>query len=65
LTFRGGVEAVACRVSTAGPSATGGVTDAFVHGMPKANLKRSDREALTAVFSKWQTAVRQHYYLDE
>jgi len=42
-----------------------GVTDAFVHSMPKAKMPRTDREALTAVFLKWQTKVREHYYRDE
>jgi hypothetical protein len=39
-----------------------GVTDVFVHKMPKKGLKRAEREALSAVFMKWQGDVRAHYY---
>ena len=42
-----------------------GVTDAFVHRMPDAKMKADAREALTAVFLKWQASVRRHYYRDE
>lgn len=42
-----------------------GVTDAFVHLMPKSNLSAAKRAALTSVFLKWQGRVRDHYYRDE
>jgi hypothetical protein len=41
-----------------------GVTDAFVHRMPSASMARPEREALTEVFRKWQSRVRQRYYGD-
>ena len=42
-----------------------GVTDAFVHAMPPARVSATEREALTAVFLKWQGKVREHYYREE
>jgi len=42
-----------------------GVTDAFVHSMPPARMSATERDALTAVFLKWQGKVREHYYRDE
>jgi hypothetical protein len=42
-----------------------GVTDAFVHSMPPARMSAIEREALTAVFLKWQGKVRELYYRDE
>ena len=42
-----------------------GVTDAFVHAMPPARMTVAERDALTAVFLKWQGKVRAHYYRDE
>jgi hypothetical protein len=39
-----------------------GVTDVFVHHMPQAELGSQERKALSAVFQKWQSAVRHHYY---
>ena len=39
-----------------------GVTDAFIHTMPEANLSKSERTALQDVFLKWQSNVRRHYY---
>ncbi len=41
-----------------------GVTDAFVHMMPKPGLSAVEREAFDAVFLKWQAKVRDHYYRD-
>ena len=42
-----------------------GVTDAFVHSMPPARMSAVERDALTAVFLKWQGKVREHYYRDD
>ena len=42
-----------------------GVTDAFVHAMPPARMTANERDALTAVFLKWQGKVREHYYREE
>ena len=39
-----------------------GVTDVFVHKMPKSNISRQNRESLSEVFLKWQAKVREHYY---
>lgn len=39
-----------------------GVTDVFVHKMPKPPLASASKEELGAVFLKWQGAVREHYY---
>lgn len=39
-----------------------GVTDVYIHKMPSTNMLVSEREALTAVFLKWQAKVREHYY---
>ena len=39
-----------------------GVTDVFVHKMPTPPLSTEQQEALTDVFLKWQTAVRNAYY---
>ena len=39
-----------------------GVTDLFVHPMPKADLEYSEKKALRAVFQKWTAQVRSHYY---
>ncbi len=39
-----------------------GVSDVFVHRMPHPKDPSSVRKALTAVFQKWQAAVRNHYY---
>jgi hypothetical protein len=41
-----------------------GVTDAFVHRMPTADMARPHRAALTEVFRKWQSRVRARYYGD-
>jgi hypothetical protein len=41
-----------------------GVTDAFVHVMPKPNMSAAKRQGLSAVFLKWQGRVRDHYYRD-
>jgi hypothetical protein len=42
-----------------------GVTDVFVHRMPRPRLSREDRHALSAVFLKWHSAVSRRYYDDE
>ncbi len=39
-----------------------GVTDVFVHRMPAADMPESERRALSAVFLKWQSKVRERYY---
>jgi len=39
-----------------------GVTDVFVHPMPRPPLSKNNKEALRAVFQKWQAGVRNHYY---
>jgi hypothetical protein len=38
-----------------------GVSDVFIHKMPMPPLKLSDRKALSDVFMKWQSKVREHY----
>jgi hypothetical protein len=42
-----------------------GVTDAFVHLMPQANMSMARKEAFEGVFLKWQAEVREHYYRDD
>lgn len=39
-----------------------GVTDVFVHKMPKPRMSNENKAALSDVFLKWQTNVREHYY---
>ena len=39
-----------------------GVTDVFVHKMPRPNISKQNRESLSEVFLKWQAKVREHYY---
>ena len=39
-----------------------GVTDVFVHKMPVPPLAPDQQDALTDVFLKWQTSVRNAYY---
>jgi hypothetical protein len=39
-----------------------GVTDLFVHPMPKIDVEYTDKKALRAVFHKWSAQVRAHYY---
>jgi len=39
-----------------------GVTDAFIHKMPSANMDDEQRAAFVHVFLKWQATVREHYY---
>ena len=39
-----------------------GVTDAFVHKMPPADMSAEERLPLSAVFMKWQAKVREYYY---
>jgi hypothetical protein len=39
-----------------------GVTDVYVHKMPHPPAHVSERKALSAVFLKWQAAVRERYY---
>jgi len=41
-----------------------GVTDVFVHKMPKPPMSEANVDALTGVFLKWQARVRSHYYAD-
>ena len=42
-----------------------GVSDVFVHKMPATGLSVGERQALSAVFLKWYSAVSRHYYKDE
>lgn len=39
-----------------------GVTDVFIHPMPLAPLRKTDRDAMRQVFLKWSAKVREHYY---
>jgi hypothetical protein len=39
-----------------------GVTDVFVHEMPKAILNAKQRASLKEVFLKWHGKVSVHYY---
>lgn len=39
-----------------------GVTDLFVHPMPKAEPEYQEKKVLRAVFQKWTAQVRRHYY---
>lgn len=39
-----------------------GVTDAFVHRMPRTDITKAERNALQAVFMKWQAKIREIYY---
>lgn len=39
-----------------------GVTDVFIHKMPHPSMAAGERRGLSAVFLKWQSEVRQHYY---
>jgi len=39
-----------------------GVTDVFVHLIPAGIITKEMKQALTAVFQKWQASVRTHYY---
>jgi hypothetical protein len=39
-----------------------GVTDVFVHPMPRADLTSSDKKGFSAVLLKWQAEVRNSYY---
>lgn len=39
-----------------------GVTDVFVHTMPKSALSLGSKRAFSAVFLKWQAQVRASYY---
>ncbi len=39
-----------------------GVTDLFVHPMPKPDAEYNEKKALRAVFQKWTAQVRAHYY---
>ena len=39
-----------------------GVTDLFVHPMPKPDAEYQERKALREVFAKWGSQVRAHYY---
>jgi len=39
-----------------------GVTDVFIHQMPKPSMTLNEKRALEAVFLKWQAGVRKIYY---
>ncbi len=39
-----------------------GVTDLFVHPMPRPEAEYNEKKALRAVFQKWTAQVRAHYY---
>jgi len=42
-----------------------GVTDVFIHRMPKGRIKQSDQESLKEVFLKWYGRVSTFYYGQE
>jgi hypothetical protein len=42
-----------------------GVSDVFVHKMPRTGMPASEREGLAAVFLKWYGVVSSRYYADE
>ena len=42
-----------------------GVSDVFVHKMPRTGMSASEREGLAAVFLKWSGVVSSRYYADE
>ena len=39
-----------------------GVTDVYVHNMPTPNISSDEKIALSGVFLKWQSKVREFYY---
>lgn len=39
-----------------------GVTEVFIHKMPKALLTKLEKEAFASIVLKWQSTVRQKYY---
>ena len=39
-----------------------GVTDVFIHPMPRAGMGAPEKQGLRAAFLKWQSAVRAVYY---
>ncbi len=39
-----------------------GVTDVFVHNIPRVGQAGADPESLSEVFLRWQGRVREHYY---
>jgi hypothetical protein len=39
-----------------------GVTDVFIHKMPKGRISESDQESLKEVFLKWYGRVSTFYY---
>ena len=39
-----------------------GTAEMYIHQMPAPRLSKQNSAALHAVFMKWQTRVRQHYY---
>ena len=39
-----------------------GVTDVFVHEIPKKGMGKASKDALSEVFLKWQAKVRERYY---
>jgi hypothetical protein len=40
-----------------------GVTDLFIHEMPKARSTKKDKDQRRQVFQKWASEVQSHYYL--
>ncbi len=42
-----------------------GVTDLFIHPMPRPDAEYQEKKALGAVFQKWSAQVRSHYYREE
>lgn len=42
-----------------------GVSDVFVHKMPRPGLNATERKALSAVFLKWYATVSINYYRDQ
>jgi hypothetical protein len=41
-----------------------GVTDVYIHQMPKKDISNRQRNELKDVFLKWQAMVQKHYYRD-
>jgi len=39
-----------------------GVTDLFIHSIPKAELTKENQKAFREVIRRWSTKVQDHYY---
>jgi hypothetical protein len=42
-----------------------GVTDVFIHKMPRRDMTATEKRGLRSVFQKWQANVRLRYYDDK